>query len=278
MTSDGQPAFRFLQAIAADLARGKIAFPTFSQATIKIRTALDQPDIDADRLAQVISTEPLLAARLVQMANSVALNPGGGRPVGDVRNAILRVGMASVRSVAVAVAIEQLRAEPRSPAFQPFAEAAWRHSVEVAAVAHVLAKRLSRINPDEALFAGLVHDIGHFYLLSQARHYPELEQDPDQLAHVLAEWHPSIGRAVLHEFHLSEGVLEAVAEHENGRYRMPLRFLPDIVTLANLVCGATNPVAAYRVAAADVQFEPDVASVLADARTEIESLASVLRG
>lgn len=277
MSSDAQPAFRFLQAIAADLARGKIAFPTFSRATIKIRTALDQPDIDADRLAQAISTEPLLAARLVQMANSAALNPGG-RPVGDVPNAILRVGMASVRSVAVAVAIEQLRAEARHPAFQPFAEAAWRHSVEVAAVAQVLAKRLSRINPDEALFAGLVHDIGHFYLLSQAQHYPELEQDPDQLAHVLAEWHPSIGRALLHEFQLSEGVLEAVAEHENGHHRMPLRFMPDLVTLANLVCGATNPVAAYRVAAADVKFEPEVASVLAEAKTEIEALASVLRG
>lgn len=277
MTSDEQPAFRFLQSIAANLARGKISFPTFSRATIKVRAALEQPDIDADRLAHVVSTEPLLAARLVQMANSAALNPGG-RPVGDVRNAILRVGMASVRSVAVAVAIEQLRAEARTPAFQTFAEAAWRHSVEVAAVAQVLAKRLSRINPDEALFAGLVHDIGHFYLLSQAQHYPELEQNPGQLAHVLAEWHPSIGRAVLHEFHLSDGVLEAVAEHENGHYRMPLRFLPDVVALANLVCAATNPVAAYRAAGADTRFEPDVASVLADAKAEIDALASSLRG
>jgi HD-like signal output (HDOD) protein len=148
----------------------------------------------------------------------------------------------------------------------------------VAAVAHALAKRLSRINPDEALFAGLVHDIGHFYLLSQAQHYPEFEQDPDELANVLAEWHPSIGRAVLHEFQLSEGVLEAVAEHENGRYRMPLRFLPDLVTLANLVCGATNPVAAYRVAAADVKFEPEIVSALVDAKAEIDALVSALRG
>jgi putative nucleotidyltransferase with HDIG domain len=277
MNPTGEPTFRFLKAIAADLARGKVAFPTFSHATMKVRAAIDQPDIDADRLAQVISTEPLLAARLVQMANSAALNPGG-RPVGDIRNAILRVGMASVRSVAIAVALEQLRAEARSPAFQPFAEAAWHHSIEVAAVAHVLAKRLSRLSPDEALFAGLVHDIGHFYLLSQASHYPELEQDPDQLAQVLAEWHPSIGRAVLHEFHLPDAVLEAVAEHENGHYRIPLRSLPDIVTLANLVCGATNPVPAYRLAAANTQFEPDVAAVLADATTEIHALASALRG
>ena len=211
------------------------------------------------------------------MANSVALNPGG-RPVGDVRSAILRIGLTTVRSVAVAVAIEQLRAEARSPALQSFAEAAWRHSVGVAAVAHVLAKRLSRINPDEALFAGLVHDIGHFYLLSQAQHYPELEHEPDQLMHVPAEWHPPIGRAIIHEFNLAEGVLEAVAEHENAHYRMPLRSLSDLVTLANLICGATNPVVAYRAAAANKRFEPEIASVLADSKTEIAALESALLG
>lgn len=276
MNDPGHPAFRFLKGIATDLARGKVAFPTFSQATIKVRATLDRPDIDAERLANVISTEPLLAARLVQIANSAALNPGG-KQVGDVRSAILRVGHATVRSVAVALALEQLRHEGRSPAFQPYAEAAWRHSVDVAAVAHVLAKRLSRIHPDEALFAGLVHDIGHFYLLSQAVHYPELERNPAELADVLASWHPSIGQAVLHEFHLPAGVLEAVAEHENGSYRLPLRTLTDIVTLANLACAATNPVAAYRNAGAESRFEPDVIAVLADARSEIDALASSFR-
>lgn len=277
MTSDAPAAFRFLQAIAADLAKRKVAFPTFSRATIKIRQALELPDIGADRLAQTVAIEPLLAARLVQMANSAALNPGG-RPIGDVRNAILRVGMASVRSVALAVAMEQLRADASSPTLQRIAELAWRHSVEVAAVAYVLAKRLSRINPDEALFAGLVHDIGHFYLLSQARRFPELEQSPEELEHVLAEWHPSIGRAVLHEFQLSEGVLEAVAEHENGHYRLPLRTLPDLVTLANLARAASNPVVAYRTSAASVALEPEIVTALTEGKPEIDGLASVLRG
>jgi putative nucleotidyltransferase with HDIG domain len=275
--ANSPPAFQFLQSIAADLGRQKVAFPTFSRATIKIRSVLEQPDLDADRLAQVISTEPLLAARLVQMANSAALHPGG-RPIGDVRSAILRIGMVAVKSVAVAVAMEQLRADARSPTLQPFAEAVWRHSVDVAAVALVLAKRLSRINPDEALFAGLVHDIGHFYLLSKAQNYPELERDPEELQAILAEWHPSIGRAVLHEFQLPDGVLEAVAEHENAHYRMPLRTLPDLVTLSNLACGATNPVASYRAVAASIRFEPEVARVLDEARAEINALASVLRG
>jgi HD-like signal output (HDOD) protein len=142
----------------------------------------------------------------------------------------------------------------------------------------VLAKRLSRINPDEALFAGLVHDIGHFYLLSLAARHPELEENPREVAGILASWHPSIGQAVLHDFRLSEGLLEAVAEHENGRYRLPLRTLPDVVTLANLASSSTNPVAALYPVPEGVLQEPDVVDTLNDARAEIDALASALRG
>ena len=271
------PAFRFLQDIAANLSREKLVFPTFSQATIKVRTALEDPDIDAERLGKIVSTEPLLAARLVQMANSAALNPGG-KPVGDVRSAILRVGLSSVRSVAVAVALEQLRDGAQSPAMRPFAEAAWRHSLQVAAIAYVLAKRLSRINPDEALFAGLVHDIGHFYLLSRASAYPEMQQNPEELAEILGQWHASIGQAVLHDLHVSDALIEAVGEHENRHYRSPLRSLSDIVSLANIAASKTNPVPSLRVDPVSVIKEPDIVDALNDARGEIVALATTLRG
>jgi putative nucleotidyltransferase with HDIG domain len=277
MNDTRTPAFQFLKDIAADLARGAVTFPTFSQATIKVRTALEEPDIDADRLGKVVSTEPLLAARLVAMANSAALNPGG-RSVGDVRSAILRVGIASVRSVAVALALQQLRDGSQSASARPFAEATWRHSVQVAAIAFVLAKRLSRINPDEALFAGLVHDIGHFYLLSQAARYPELEHNAEELAQILASWHTSIGQAVLHEFHVSDALMEAVGEHENGHFHSPPRSLTDLVTIANIAASRTNPVVSLRVDPATLITQRDVVDALNDARQEIVALASVLRG
>jgi putative nucleotidyltransferase with HDIG domain len=277
MNDTRTPAFQFLKDIAADLARGAVSFPTFSQATIKVRTALDDPEIDADRLAKVVSTEPLLAARLVLTANSAALNPGG-RPVGDVRSAILRVGIASVRSLAVALALEQLRDGSQSPSARPFAEATWRHSVQVAAIAFVIAKRLSRINPDEALFAGLVHDIGHFYLLSQAARYPDLEHNPEELAQILASWHASIGQAVLHEFKVSDALIEAVGEHENAHFHSPPRSLTDIVTIANLAASKTNPVAALRVDPAEVLTQRYVVEALNDGRGEIVALAAALRG
>jgi HD-like signal output (HDOD) protein len=254
MNDTHTPSFQFLKDIAADLARGTVTFPTFSQAT-----------------------EPLLAARLVAMANSAALNPGG-RPIGDVKSAILRVGVASVRSVAVALALEQLKEGSQSATARPFAEATWRHSVQVAAIAFVIAKRLARINPDEALFAGLVHDIGHFYLLAQVSRYPDLEHNPEELAQVLASWHPSIGQAVLHDFNVSEALVEAVGEHENGHYHVPPRTLADVVTIANIASSKTNPVVSLRVDPATVITQREVVDALNDARQEIVALASALRG
>ena len=46
-------AFRFLQELASDLSTGTISFPTFIDATVKIRDALNHPNVDASRLAEV---------------------------------------------------------------------------------------------------------------------------------------------------------------------------------------------------------------------------------
>jgi putative nucleotidyltransferase with HDIG domain len=264
-----QRAFQFLQDIAGDLSGGVISFPTFIDATVKVRNALNNPDIDAGRLAQVVSGEPLLATKLVRMANSAALNPSG-RQVGDVRTAVMRVGFNAVRSTAAAVAVQQVRASKDLAPFAAEAERAWRHSLDVAAVAYVLARALTRLNPDEALFAGLVHDIGRFYLLSRAAKYPELVKHRDELESIVAEWHPSIGEAILQGQGLPEGLVAAVAEHEGGEYRFPPKTLTDVVTIANLAAHA-------RGGEGDLPPDSPVFPVLSDAAAEVQSLVEALR-
>jgi len=282
MTAASDPSprvYAFLQALAADLSSGQISFPTFTGATIRVRTALADPQIDAERLAHVISAEPLLPARLIHIANSVAMNPGG-KPVSDVRSALVRVGHDVVRSTAVALAMEQLRAAKDVQAFHEQAEWTWRHSLEVAAIAYVLTKKLSRLNPDEALFAGVVHDIGRFYLLSRAAAHADLAGDPGELDGLIQEWHPSIGQAVLHEFGLSEATLRAVAEHEHHVPTLPPRQLVDIVTLANRVALQTTPPRYPAHVERDVPPIEDAAllQTLADSAEEIRTLLAALRG
>jgi len=279
-SDSGQRAYQFLQALAADLSSKQISFPTFTGATIRVRTALADPAIDAERLARAISAEPLLPARLIHMANSVALNPGGGKPVNDVRNAVLRVGHDVVRSTAVALAMEQLKAAKDVQVFHEQAEWIWRHSLEVAAIAYVITRKHSRLNPDEALFAGLVHDIGRFYLLSRAAAYPDLVSHPAELDALIQEWHPSIGQAVLHEFDLSEPTLKAVSEHEDHPAVFPPRQLVDVITLANRVALQANPPKYPEHVQREVPQvdQPALVQSLHESAEEIRTLLTALRG
>ncbi|MEO5785642.1 MAG: HDOD domain-containing protein [Casimicrobiaceae bacterium] len=267
-------SFRFLQDIAKDLAEREVSFPTFAAATVQVRAALDDPNVNADKLATVISREPLLAAKLVRLANSAAVN-AGGKIVADVRTAVVRVGHATVRSVAVAVAFEQLRADRELQQYRPRLEAAWRHSVQVASLSYVIARKLTRIAPDEALFAGLVHDVGYFYLLSVAPRYPELQGHDPLLDGILRDWHPSIGQAVLHAFSLPTTVMEAVGEHETAVPRMPPRTVADVVRLANLAADETNPVRDPEVAPVELDM-PQLADLIAQSREQLGSLVSAL--
>jgi putative nucleotidyltransferase with HDIG domain len=275
----GAFAYRFLQSLAADLSHRQITFPTFTGATIRVRTALADLDIDVDRLAHAISAEPLLPARLIQIANSAAVSPGG-KPIADVRSAVMRVGHDVVRATAVAVAMDQLRAARDVQVFHAQAEWSWRHSLEVAAIAQVVARKLTRLNADEALFAGLVHDIGRFYLLARAAPHPELVQHPGELDALVQEWHGPIGQAVLHEFALGDATLRAVSEHEHHVPAMPPRELVDVVAIADRAALATTPPAyAGSVPRAVPRIEhPALIQVLSDSADEIRSLLSALRG
>jgi putative nucleotidyltransferase with HDIG domain len=271
-------AFRFLQELASDLSHDAISFPTFIDATVRIRDALADPNADIGRVAQVVSGEPLLAARLVHLANSVAFNPAG-RKVADVRSAVTRVGFGTVRTTAAAIALEQVMASKELAPFANESERVWRHSLDVAAIAYVLARALTPLHPDEALFAGLVHDIGRFYLLSRASRYPELVEHRDELETIVHEWHPSIGQAILQQLDLPEALTVAVAEHELGNYRFPPRNMTHLVTLANLAARWREGRAGSPAGEPSPELPEDspVFPVLAEASAEVQSLIDALR-
>jgi len=102
-----QTTFQILEDIAKDLSGDEVTFPTFLDITFQVRTALKNPNLSVEQLAKLVGAEPLMSAKIIRMANSVALNPSG-REVADVKSAIVRVGMEAVRTISFAVAMEQL--------------------------------------------------------------------------------------------------------------------------------------------------------------------------
>src|ERR1700735_3070551 len=92
----GDVAFTFVQAVAAELSGGKVELPGFPHIVMRVQKVLADETADSARIVRVIGSEPVLATQLVRMANSAALNPGGTK-VTDLRAAVARVGIDTVR-------------------------------------------------------------------------------------------------------------------------------------------------------------------------------------
>ena len=234
-------SFKILEDIARDLSGGEVSFPTFLDITFQIQSALEKEDLSVEQLAKLVGADPLMGVKIIRMANSVAFNPSG-REVADVRSAILRVGMEAVRTASFAVAMEQLLQSGPMQAgiFRDISGRLWEHSAHVAALCRVLAGRLTGINEDEAMFAGLVHDLGVFYLMSRAAHFSELASDRGELHALLVGWHDNIGHALLNALGQPGAVLAAVLEHENDREIQTVASLSDVLYIANKIANRTS--------------------------------------
>lgn len=225
-----------------------------------------------------------MSAKIIRMANSVALNPSG-REIADVKSAIVRVGMEAVRTVSFAVAMEQLLKSKQMQPFEGISQRLWEHTSHVAALCRVLARKLAKINGDEAMFTGLVHDLGVFYLMSRAANFPELVADKAELHALLVDWHDNIGHALLSALGSPEPVLEAVRDHETDREISSVSNLSDVLYVANKIANRTS---GWRDPELDTLVDTSMLDTLFDAETlaeiveeseeEVQSLKAALGG
>jgi HD-like signal output (HDOD) protein len=232
---------KLLEKIAADLSRGDPVFPTCFNITLKVRDLLRDPDISIDKLARALQAEPIISSKLLKLANSAALGPANGNPVSDLNAAIMRLGLDTVKSVAFAVAMEQLTHSRHMSGHMKLSFQIWDHCIQVAVIARLLSRHFKRAKPDEAFFAGLVHDIGAFYLLFSASQEPEIANHPDELIDLMVTWHDGIGHALLDALgQQSEELLMAVQDHESKAPMRQAAGLSDILRAANILANKTS--------------------------------------
>lgn len=230
----------FSEQIEAELEDGRLNFPTSLDVSLRIKRLADDPDSSLDSIAAVVKAEPVLSAKVVRMANAVLLNPYGAQ-ISDVNTAVKRIGLAALRCLAFAVAAEQLAQDHRSKHMRLIASGLWMHSVDVASWSYALARKLRTVNPDTAMLAGMMVDIGQFFLLARSSAYPALEENLEQFSEFVAVWNEPVGRAILEIFELPEDILDAF-EYENpygGSW--PPASLGDLVFIATLAAETPNP-------------------------------------
>jgi HD-like signal output (HDOD) protein len=201
-------AMQLLNDLAAEVSAGKVNLPSFPDVVIRVRKALSDPEAKVTQIMKIVSTEPQLAARLIQVANSASFNPSG-KPLTDLRAAITRLGHRPVQSAAMSFAIKQLRLAPALRAIAKPLNVLWEESITVASICQVLARR-TKVSPDEAFLTGLLHGMGRMYIM--VRSVGKSAGLSATLSDMINGWHPAIGKAVLENWGFSESMSEAISD------------------------------------------------------------------
>ena len=225
--------------IAAQAARGEISFPTSVNAVLRLQLALEDPDCHLEEAIRLVLGEPQLAARTVALANTAAYAGNSGQEVTNVRAAVARIGYRRLQALVASLVVRQFGNRIVDPALRAKAEQLWEHTAHVSALAQAFARRVTFVNADTALFAGVVHEVGGFYLLSRADEFPGLlDDDPEKWGELCED---VVSREVLKKLNVPAPVAEAVTELRGAWLNMPPHTLRDTLLLANQYAPVASP-------------------------------------
>ena len=191
-----------------DLINDRLVVPSMPEVALKIRHLIEDDDVPIPQLAKVLNIDPAISAKLIKSANGALYH---GQPAVDTcARAISRLGLNTTKHLVVSFVMRNLFCEKiHVDLLNQHARDLWSHSVEVAAISMALAHVTPGMNAEEALLAGLLHDIGELVILSYAENYPEMIVDDEALDGVIKHLKAEIGAVILREWQFPDALVEA---------------------------------------------------------------------
>lgn len=213
-----------LNAIQSD----ELILPTMPEVALRLRDVANDPNVDANKIATVISSDAALTARIIKIANSPLVR--GVTSVEDLQMAISRMGIAYTSNLAIGIAMEQLF-QATSEAVDDRLRKTWEHSTEVAGLSHVLCRHFTNLSPDQATLGGLVHEIGTLPILLWADDH---DWDEKLIDDVIERLHPEFGRMILEAWDFPADLYQIPLEYTEFSRDVEKTDYVDVVMVANL--------------------------------------------
>lgn len=259
----------------------ELVLPTLPEIALKARETAEDANASASDLAKVISNDAAMTARIIQVANSPILR--GAKDVDDVQKAIARLGMACISNIVTGLAMSQMF-QATSELIDKRMRENWSQSTEIAGISAVLARHYTKLRPDQATLAGLVHNIGVLPILKYAEDNNVLT-DSLSLDQVIEKIHPRLGTHILKSWDFPEELISVPENYLNfdrdtGSDKGDLA---DIVCVANLqtYLGKSHPLAemdwATVNAFARLGLNPEVDESEEDLSAEMEAASAAFR-
>lgn len=204
---------RFQQLLKAEFIRPELTIPGMPEVGLRVVRRLADISATGPQVAKLVASDPALAGLLLRSANSFDYNPAA-EPTTDLNIAVRRIGFDTVRRLTLAYALQTVRDAPRYRIVHGRLSAMWQRSVALASLARAMATRISGVPRERANTAGLLHTVGHVWVIAKAASSPGVLQDPMHLENIINDWRIPASRRLLQSWGMDPEFVEAVCDHE----------------------------------------------------------------
>jgi len=208
-----------------------LEIPSLPEVAIKLRKAIQQ-DVSIQDAVKIIQLDPVISAKLIEVANCPLYLTVV--PAKNCHEAVARIGLNAARNLVIALSLKQVF-KSKSPLIKRHLETLWKQSLYLSALCHVLAATCKQANPEEALLAGLVCDIGEIPFLTFVSNLPKefiIEKEIKEALHVVTG---VVGATVLHEWQFADEFVDVALNSKNWYQNNSEELsLTDIVVLSRL--------------------------------------------
>lgn len=222
----------FSRQIVRDALRDELELPIMPELGAAVRRKTLDPLSSASDLTALIQTDIAIATKLIQVANSPLY--AGYEPIQSLNAAIARIGMTAVRDIVTGLTIKQIFST-KQPRLKRRIRDLWEHSARVAANCSVLAGQTGILDSEQALLAGLVHDVGELAIIKYANAFSKDDIGDAELDQAIQHLKPKLGALMLRHWKLDEEFVVAALHADNfDRKPDPLVRLVDLVQVSQL--------------------------------------------
>lgn len=190
----------------------KLALPTIPDVSFKIRRAINDKKANNSKIAKVVQIDPSITARLIKISNSPLYR--GRRKIESCPEALTRLGLRVSQNIITAFSMKAVFSA-KSPIIRRKMTDLWAHSSYVAAISAVFAHKTPGFDPDRAMLAGLIHDIGVVPILAYADKNAEILASPRDLAETIKELKNQIGVQIVRKWDFPEDFEDVINNSEN---------------------------------------------------------------
>lgn len=206
---------KFFEELEQAVHSDSLVLPSLPDVALKIRDAVESENSTAQDIADTISQDSSLSVRLLKVVNSPLYRTRN--PINDLQMAVARLGVSMVRDLIMNLAMKQMFQATSEVLDEKFRDA-WSTSVDVAAISQMMACAVGGIKKEEALLAGLIHNIGALPVLQLAENNDELFNDTETLNSLIWDIQGHVGALILKSWNFSDNLIEVVSECKNFTY------------------------------------------------------------